>query len=76
MVKMPTDKAVDVEKLIDKGAPVKEEISEDKKWKFINLRIPSSMIDEIDEIVSDQVGITRTGWILQLIHRELKKKNE
>jgi len=40
------------------------------------MRLWPRIIDEIDEIVSDQVGITRTGWILQLIHRELKKKNE
>lgn len=80
MVKMPFEKKpslppVDINKLIDKGAPVKEDIKGDdsKKWTNINLRIPQEMINEIDEAVENTVGITRTGWILQTLQKELKR---
>lgn len=80
MVKMPFEKKptvppVDVNKLIDKGAPVKDDIKEEdsKKWTNINLRIPQEMLQQIDETVENNVGITRTGWILQTIQKELKR---
>jgi|SRR3954464_12606091 len=80
MVKMPFEKKqslppVDIGKLIDKGAPVKEEVREDdsKSKTNINLRIPLDMLDEIDAVVSETVGISRTGWILQTIQKELKR---
>ncbi len=64
----------DVEKLIDKGAQLKNESTVEKstEWTNINIRIPRSMIREIDLSVKERVGITRTGWILEAIHEKLK----
>lgn len=80
MVKLPFEKKQsmspeEIKKLIDKGAPVKDDMKEDdsKKWTNINLRIPQEMLNEIDEVVKNTVGITRTGWILQTIQKELKR---
>lgn len=67
---------VNVEKLIDKGASVKGEsqIQEDKKWTYINLRIPTRMLKDIDDAVNQRVGITRTGWMLETIYERLNEK--
>jgi hypothetical protein len=78
-LEMPKIEDIDVDALIDKGAKVKEDqISEAKKWTYMNLRIPVEMINLVDEAVDKSVGITRTGWILQAINEKLKKevKNE
>lgn len=63
---------VDIDALIDTGAKVKEDsLVEDKKWVYVNLRISQEMLIEVDEAVSERVGITRTGWILETIHEKL-----
>jgi len=66
---------VNIEALIDRGAPVKGEMNhhQDKKWKFINIRIPEEMIEEIDSAISLRVGISRTAWILESIQEKLRK---
>lgn len=85
MVKMPFEKkhidshkkAVDVNKLIDKGAPVKNDrLDESKKWACVNLRFPSALLQEIDEFVEGLVGTSRTGWILQTLQKELRRTNK
>lgn len=79
-VRKPLEKVqdikVNVEELIDRGAPVKGENKqpeETKKWTYINLRIAVDMVNNVDEAVKERVGITRTGWILEAIHEKLKK---
>jgi hypothetical protein len=78
MVKMPFEKkkdsdSVDVEKLIDKGAPVKEESkAEEKEWAIINIRIKKEMLDQIDKEVSNDIGLSRTAWLIRAIHKQLK----
>lgn len=68
---------VDVDALIEKGAKVKEDrIEESKKWTYMNLRIAVFMLKKVDEAVSETVGITRTGWILQAINEKLKNEGK
>ncbi len=62
-----------IDRLIDKGAPLKKEI---KEWTNIQLRISTSMLQEIDAVVKTRVGITRTGWILETLHERLDKLEE
>ena len=65
---------VNVEELIDKGAPVKADIEKkQKRWKIFNLRISEDMLEQVDKAVEESVGITRTGWVLQAIQEKLKK---
>jgi TPP-dependent indolepyruvate ferredoxin oxidoreductase alpha subunit len=68
---------VELEKLIDKGAPLKEEtkIQKSEEWTNINIRISKDMLSEIDESVKARVGITRTGWILETLYERLKGLN-
>ncbi len=84
MVKMPFEKKhtlspTEIAKLIDKGAPVKGDEKEDDKYGIVavNLRMRKAMLNEIDEAIKyeeDRQGInlTRTAWLLQLIHKEIK----
>jgi hypothetical protein len=89
MVKMPfekkqPEKSVDVSKLIDKGAALKEDMCEGDKNDFfiINLRMRKTMIKEIDEAVKEEadkqgICLSRTAWLLQLIQKEMKRlRNE
>ncbi len=74
----PINENIDIDALIEKGARVKEDKIEDsKQWTYINIRIPVKMLDNVDECVSNRIGITRTGWLLEAIHEKLKRsKNE
>ena len=82
MVKLPFEKQekkplVNVNKLIDKGAPLKDEQKENpKKWTKLCLRIPDNLLEEIDVLVDNTVGITRTGWILQTLQKEVSRLRE
>jgi predicted DNA binding CopG/RHH family protein len=78
-VKKPLEKQqirqeIDIEELISKGARVIADNELKKKATCINLRLPTSMLDEIDLVLSKKVGISRTGWILQAIHEKLMKE--
>ncbi len=73
VVKAPMKKK-DIDALIDGGAKVKED-SKTKEWLMVNLRISSEMLEQVDEAVSNRVGITRTGWILEAIHQKLKEEH-
>ena len=64
----------EVEALIEKGGKVKEDYKT-KEWFIVNLRLPMSMLEEVDEAVANRVGITRTGWILEAIHEKLRKQD-
>lgn len=63
---------VDVDALIDGGAKVKEDLKKEiKEWTAINLRISTEMLEAVDRNVKRKVGLTRTGWILQAIDKNL-----
>lgn len=76
-VRKPLEKfkeEVDIDALIDGGAKVKEDLKKDtKKWPIINLRISVEMLEEVNGAVKNRVGITRTGWILEAIHKHLRE---
>jgi len=70
---------VDIDKLISKGADIIEndEIKISKNlWTHLNLRIPTSMINEIEQVMKKRVGISRTGWILEAIQEKLQRIND
>lgn len=80
MVKMPFKKpippvknAVEINKIIDSGAPVKQDVLDEKKHASVNVRFPPSLLRDIDDIVSESVGISRSGWILQTLQKEVKR---
>ena len=69
-----SDPKISVDKLIDKGAKVKEDNTElARKWTNLNLRITKDILDTIDAILENRIGISRTGWILEAIQEKLKR---
>ena len=78
--KTPEKNEVDIDKLLSKGAPVKEDMveveQEESKWTHINFRVPTQMLKKVDEALKDRVGISRNGWLLEAIDEKLKRQNE
>lgn len=74
LLEKPGVDIIDIDKLLSKGALVHEDMKpvEEKKNSYLNLRIPTNMLAQVDEALKDRVGITRTGWILEAIHEKLK----
>lgn len=54
------------------AADVKKPESKDE-WTRIVIRIKKEAVMQIDELIGDTMGLTRTGWILQAIEEKLKK---
>lgn len=71
-VRKPLEK-IDIDQLISKGANVIEDERTDntKTWKHLDLRIPTKLLLELDKVLEESFGISRTGWILQAIHEKL-----
>jgi hypothetical protein len=77
MVFRPKIDNAKVEKIITKGAPVKEDLAQDDDgFTAIKLRIPKGMYAELGEMAKDKVGISKTGLILQAINYQLKEWRE
>ncbi len=71
---------VDVNTLISKGAPVKQDILSEQKTKnkhaHLNFRIPVQMLEKVDQALNDRVGISRNGWILEAIQEKLRSDSQ
>jgi hypothetical protein len=59
-----------VERFIDKGADVKS--SKDKNFKNVLVRMPTSILTQLDGWVEKKPWINRTQWIVEAIHEKLK----
>ena len=59
-----------IEEFIDKGAPVKA--SKDMDFKSVLIRIPTSILAELDERLKNKLRISRTQWIVEAIHEKLR----
>lgn len=64
--------SMSLDTIISRGANVKEDSIMSKEWSFLNLRIPTSLLNELNEHLESKIGISRTGWILQAIQDKLK----
>lgn len=61
-----------LEDVIDKGAGIKEEgVNNDEEYVTISLRMKKGMLKKLNECVKNKVGITRNGWILQAIDKQM-----
>ena len=72
------------ERFINGGGLVQADIIEEKvisqkakeEWTRVLLRIRSNILEEIDRLVLDRMGMTRTGWMLEAIQEKLRKERE
>ena len=58
-----------IQRFVSKGAKVKED---KKRSKVICLRMPISMVEDVDEKVKGKRAYNRTTWILSIIDKELR----
>jgi hypothetical protein len=67
------------DEIILKGGKVaadsEEEIATKRKiqWTNLCLRITTNMVGQIDFLLEERIGISRTAWILEAIQEKLKK---
>ncbi len=57
------------ESFIGRGAEVKSE--RNKSFTNVLIRIPDSILNELDEILEDKPWLNRTQWIVEAIHEKL-----
>jgi hypothetical protein len=69
---MTVRKKVDnsLQKFIEKGASVKE--GKDSDFKNILVRVPFSILMDLDESVRKKPWTTRTQWIIEAIYERLQ----
>lgn len=63
---------VDIERLINKGARIKEENREVSKSHQVLLNIPGELLEKIDEARHNSYKRSRTAWIIEAIESKLK----
>lgn len=73
MVVIKKDIELERRRIIDRGGSSAEDYKEKSEWKNICLRIPKEMVTEIDKVVKENIGFTRTSWILQTLQQKLKE---
>jgi hypothetical protein len=67
------------EKFINGGGLVLSDVEEMQKkdeWTRLVLRIRTDAVEQIDNLIKDRMGVTRTGWILQAIEEKLKRSKK
>jgi hypothetical protein len=66
----------EIDKLILKGAPVKEDekADDEKRNSYLNFRIPTDLLKRVDEELKERIGISRNGWILEAIQEKLRRE--
>lgn len=62
----------DMDKFIDKGAGVKP--SKECIFKNILVRMPNTILNQIDELVAYKPWVNRTQWIVEAVHEKLTKE--
>lgn len=60
-----------INSFIDKGADVKA--SKKEGFKNILIRIPESVLSELDYVLEKKPWMARTQWIVEAIHEKLKR---
>ncbi len=63
------------QEVISRGGHVSSdiEIQKPKEWTNFCLRIKTQMMDEIEKSLKLRVGLNKTGWILEAIHKHLRE---
>lgn len=69
----------DVEAYLAKGGQSPSDMvieAEEIVWKTVCLRIPLSLLEEVDGKVKKRAALTRTAWVLEAIQQKLKAEGD
>lgn len=77
--KVEIPKTEDIEKAREKfigggglvASDVEHQAKEKQEWMRMVLRIRQDAVDQIDLLIKDRMGMTRTAWILEAIQEKL-----
>jgi hypothetical protein len=62
-----------VEKVIERGGHVAADRNNDQEWTNFCLRIRKDIVERMEGLISQRLGMTKTGWILEAIQEKLKR---
>lgn len=62
-----------IDNFISRGAEVKS--IRNKSFTNVLVRIPDSILNELDEILEDKPWLNRTQWIVGAINDKIQKEN-
>lgn len=74
--KLEKDQTPSIEQIIERGGEVaadKEPVSE-KDWKQFNIRLRNDLSRQIDQLLLDRPGLSKTVWILEAINEKIKRE--
>jgi hypothetical protein len=65
-----------IEEVIDRGGAVAadKEASTEKDWKQFNIRLRNDLSRQIDQLLLDRPGLSKTVWILESINEKIKRE--
>lgn len=62
-----------LEKVIEKGGDVAADKTDKKAWKLFQLRLRNDIEENIDKLLHDRIGMSKTAWILEAIQEKIKR---
>lgn len=62
------------EKFIDKGADVLS--NKNVGFKNVLVRIPNTILADVDKIITEKPWLNRTLWIVEAIHEKIKSESD
>lgn len=65
-----------IEEVIDRGGAVAadKEASKEKDWRQFNIRLRNDLSRQIDQLLLDRPGLSKTVWILEAINEKIKRE--
>lgn len=74
--KLEKKEPISLEEIINRGGEVVADKARYKKeWVNFCLRVPAKLLIEIDNVIEERIGISKTVWILEAIQEKLRKDN-
>lgn len=66
-----------LEKVIEKGGNVSaDKMISGKEWSIFGLRLREDVSIQIDNLLENRIGMSKTAWILEAIQEKIKRSRE
>lgn len=74
--KLEKDQKTSIQQVVDRGGEVAadKESGSEKDWKQFNIRLRNDLSRQIDQMLLDRPGLSKTVWILEAINEKLKRE--
>jgi len=77
-LKHERDKKISIQEFVDMGGEVLSDKPPPSKkdWKQFNIRLRNDLSRQIDQLLLDRPGLSKTVWILEAINEKLKREDK